>query len=58
MTLQDNIALPLTLNGVFPEKTIQKVQEKAVRFGLEAHLKNILISFREDRNKGLPVPGR
>ena len=38
MTLQDNIALPLSLNGVSPAKTLKKVQEKALVFGLESHL--------------------
>lgn len=58
MTLQDNIALPLTLNGVSPEKTIQKVQEKAVRFGLEAHLKKYpyQLSGRTE-TKGCQCPG-
>ena len=38
MTLQENIALPLSLNGVSPAKTLKKVQEKALVFGLESHL--------------------
>ncbi len=39
MTLQDNIALPLSLNGVSEKVCIQKVQEAAARFGLKEHLK-------------------
>lgn len=39
MTLQDNIALPLSLNGGKSGEIIRKVQEQAVRFGLETHLR-------------------
>lgn len=39
MTLQDNIALPLSLNGVKSGEIIGKVQDYAKRFGLDAHLK-------------------
>lgn len=39
MTLQDNIALPLSLNGAKSGDIIRKVQEQAVRFGLDAHLR-------------------
>lgn len=39
MTLQDNIALPLSLNGGTSGDIIRKVREQAVQFGLEAHLR-------------------
>ena len=39
MTLQDNIALPLSLNGVSARVCSQKAQELAGLFGLEDHLK-------------------
>lgn len=38
MTLQDNIALPLSLNGVPGEICLQKTKELAGQFGLDAHL--------------------
>ena len=38
MTLQDNIALPLSLNGVSSQKCISKTQELASVFGLSEHL--------------------
>ena len=39
MTLQDNIALPLSLNGIASSTCIQKTKELAAMFGLEEHLK-------------------
>lgn len=39
MTLQDNIALPLSLNGVSARACIQKTEELAAMFGLKEHLK-------------------
>ena len=39
MSLQDNIALPLSLNGVKAEKCVEKTGELAKMFGLEDHLK-------------------
>ena len=39
MTLQDNIALPLSLNGVSGKTCIEKTKELARMFGLEDHLK-------------------
>ncbi|WP_028043516.1 ABC transporter ATP-binding protein [Candidatus Stoquefichus massiliensis] len=39
MTLQDNIALPLSLNGVDSSICIQKSLELATMFGLKEHLK-------------------
>ena len=39
MTLQDNIALPLILNGVSSQACIQKVETLASVFGLSGHLK-------------------
>lgn len=39
MTLQDNIALPLSLKGVASSTCIQKTKELAAMFGLEEHLK-------------------
>lgn len=39
MTLQDNIALPLSLNGVSSKECIQKTNELAEMFGLREHLK-------------------
>lgn len=39
MTLQDNIALPLSLNGVNSEICIQKTEELSCTFGLKEHLK-------------------
>ena len=39
MTLQDNIALPLSLNGVDSAICIQKSLELAAMFGLKQHLK-------------------
>lgn len=39
MTLQDNIALPLSLGGVQGKECIQKVKKLAALFGLEEHLK-------------------
>lgn len=38
MTLQDNIALPLSLNGVSGSTCIQKVNQLAEMFGLKEHL--------------------
>jgi putative ABC transport system ATP-binding protein len=38
MTLQDNIALPLSLNGVASKKCIDKTKEVAQIFGLAEHL--------------------
>lgn len=38
MTLQDNIALPLSLNGVSGKTCVDKVQELAEMFGLTRHL--------------------
>ncbi len=39
MTLQDNIALPLSLNGISSEECIKKVDQLAQVFGLKEHLK-------------------
>lgn len=39
MTLQDNIALPLSLNGVSSEICIQKTNELSQMLGLKEHLK-------------------
>lgn len=39
MTLQDNIALPLALNGVSAIKCVERTKELAHMFGLEEHLK-------------------
>lgn len=39
MTLQDNIALPLSLNGVPAKICIQKTEELSRLFGLKEHLK-------------------
>lgn len=39
MTLQDNIALPLSLNGVSSKKCIEKTNQLADMFGLKEHLK-------------------
>lgn len=39
MTLQDNIALPLTLNGEKAQSCVSKVNELAKLFGLNEHLK-------------------
>lgn len=39
MTLQDNIALPLSLNGASNRMCIQKSEELAAMFGLKEHLK-------------------
>lgn len=39
MTVQDNIALPLSLNGAPQREIIRKVQTRAVDFGLESHLR-------------------
>ena len=39
MTLQDNIALPLSLNGVSGKVCVEKSREWAAMFGLEQHLK-------------------
>lgn len=39
MTLQDNIALPLSLNGVSSKVCIEKTNELAELFGLKDHLK-------------------
>lgn len=38
MTLQDNIALPLSLNGVKSSEILKKVRELAAVFGLSDHL--------------------
>lgn len=38
MTLQDNIALPLSLNGVSGKTCMEKVKELADMFGLTGHL--------------------
>lgn len=39
MTLQDNIALPLTLNGIPSKQCIEKTNQLATMFGLQEHLK-------------------
>lgn len=39
MTLQDNIALPLSLNGAPGRECIQKTEELSLMFGLKEHLK-------------------
>lgn len=39
MTLQDNIALPLSLNGASSRECVEKTQELAELFGLSEHLK-------------------
>ena len=39
MTLQDNIALPLSINGVSPKICLEKTYELAKMFGLQNHLK-------------------
>ena len=39
MTLQDNISLPLSLNGVSSQECISKCQDLAQFFGLKEHLK-------------------
>ncbi len=39
MTLQDNIALPLSLNGASGEECIRKTQELCQMFGLSGHLR-------------------
>lgn len=39
MTLQDNIALPLSLNGVLSKTCIEKTEELSDIFGLREHLK-------------------
>ena len=39
MTLQDNIALPLSLNGVSSKECIEKTNQLAKMFGLKEHLK-------------------
>ena len=39
MTLQDNIALPLSLGGVSGRECVERVEKLARRFGLEEHLK-------------------
>lgn len=38
MTLQDNIALPLSLNGVSAKETIRRTEKLAEMFGLSQHL--------------------
>lgn len=39
MTLQDNIALPLSLNGVSGRECVRRAQELGAMFGLSEHLK-------------------
>ena len=39
MTLQDNIALPLSLNGVDSKTCLEKTNSLANLFGLKNHLK-------------------
>lgn len=39
MTLQDNIALPLSLNGASAKLCMQKTEQLAAMFGLKEHLK-------------------
>lgn len=39
MSLEDNIALPLSLNGVKSTETVRRVRETAGMFGLTEHLK-------------------
>lgn len=58
MTLQDNIALPLSLNGVSGKVCVEKSREWAAMFGLEQHLKNIHISYLAARSKEEPPAGR
>lgn len=38
MTLQDNIALPLSLNGVSSKRCIERTNQLAMMFGLKEHL--------------------
>ena len=52
MTVQDNIALPLSLNGAPQREIIRKVQARAVDFGLESHLRKVPLSaFRRTKAK-------
>ena len=51
MTLQDNISLPLSLNGVSSQECISKCQALAQVFGLKEHLKNILTNYQADKTK-------
>lgn len=39
MTLQDNIALPISLNGAGGQVCVEKTEELAAMFGLQEHLK-------------------
>lgn len=39
MSLEDNIALPLSINGMRPDAIVEKVQQLAHVFGLSEHLK-------------------
>ena len=39
MTLQDNVALPLSLNGVSSKICVEKTQELLTVFGLKEHAK-------------------
>lgn len=57
MTLQDNIALPLSLNGAKPERSSEKCSKEPVPLDWKAICGNIPISFPGDRSREQPAPG-
>ena len=50
MTIQDNIALPLSLNGVDSKTCLEKTNSLANLFGLKNHLKKYPYQLSGDKN--------
>lgn len=57
MTLEDNIALPLSLNGVKSREVQKRVMNMAKLFQLEEHLSKYPYQSQEGRNREGQVPG-
>ena len=51
MSVEDNMALPLIIGNEKQIKIKSEVLRLAKFFGIEAHLKNILMNYQEDKNK-------
>lgn len=55
MTLQDNIALPLSLNGKRSREIIEKTKQMASLFGLSEHLNKYPYQLSGDKSSVVPV---
>ena len=53
LTAQENIAVPLSLQGVRPKEIKQRVQKIAERLSISHILKAILLRFPVDKNNGV-----